>query len=251
MQSQINIIGVEGIPEILPTSNLTELIIRASQKQGVGIQQGDILVITHKIVSKAESRLLDLKRIPTSEFALRLGRYMKRDPRLIEVVLNEAKRIVKMGRNVIITENRQGFVCANAGVDRSNVPGNDNVLLLPINPDRSAQRIKDEIKKKTGVEIGVIISDTFGRPWREGLIDVAIGVAGLNPVMDYRTMKDHYGHKLRVTVMAIADELASAAELVMGKISNVPVAIVRGYPYPRGNRSAKVLVRRRSRDLFR
>ncbi|MEM3584286.1 MAG: coenzyme F420-0:L-glutamate ligase, partial [Nitrososphaerales archaeon] len=178
------------------------------------------------------------------------SKYGKKDPRMIEVILREAKRIVRMKKGVIIAETRHGFVCANAGVDKSNVKGKDIVSLLPINPDKSAQLIKDGIKRKLKVDVAVIISDTFGRPWREGQTNVAIGVAGLEPILDYRGKKDNYGYTLKATAIAIADELASAAELVMGKLRKIPIAIIRGYKYNEGKGSIKSLIRPRSRDLF-
>ncbi|MCS7116265.1 MAG: coenzyme F420-0:L-glutamate ligase [Nitrososphaerota archaeon] len=247
---KVEIIGVKGIPEVHQGSELAKLIIDSIERMGMKLQDGDIIVVTQKIVSKAEGRLIRIDDITPSKFAIRIGKLLKKDPRLVEVILNESKRIVKMARGVIIVETKHGFVCANGGVDQSNIP-KGFVSLLPVNPDRSAKRIRDTIKRLLGVDVAVIISDTFGRPWREGHVDVAIGVAGLKPFIDYRGQKDTFGYELRVTMMAIADELASAAELVMGKLNNVPVAIIRGYPYPKGEGSARELVRRASKDLFR
>ncbi|MEM3437080.1 MAG: coenzyme F420-0:L-glutamate ligase [Nitrososphaerales archaeon] len=250
MSSEIRIIGIEGIPEVNPGNDIASLIANSIQKQGIKIIDKDIIVVTHKIVSKAEGRLIDLKKIKPSDFALKISKYGKKDPRMIEVILREAKRIVRMKKGVIIAETRHGFVCANAGVDKSNVKGKDIVSLLPINPDKSAQLIKDGIKRKLKVDVAVIISDTFGRPWREGQTNVAIGVAGLEPILDYRGKKDNYGYTLKATAIAIADELASAAELVMGKLRKIPIAIIRGYKYNEGKGSIKSLIRPRSRDLF-
>lgn len=250
LSSEIKIIGIEGIPEVKPGSDIASLIANSIQRQGIKIMNKDIIVVTHKIVSKAEGRLVDLKKIKPSDFALKISKYRKKDPRIIEVILRESKRIVKMKRGIIIAETRHGFVCANAGVDKSNVKGKNKVSLLPINPDKSAKFIKDGIKKRLNVDVAVIISDTFGRPWREGQTNVAIGVAGLEPILDYRGKMDSHGYMLKSTAIAIADELASAAELVMGKLKKVPIAIIRGYQYNEGKGSIKSLIRPRSRDLF-
>jgi len=251
LSSEIKIIGIEGIPEVKPGDNLANLIIDSTQKNGIKIMDRDIIVVTHKIVSKAEGRLIDLKKIIPSNFALKISKRRKKDPRMVEVILREAKRIVRMERGVIIAETRHGFICANAGVDKSNVKGEDMVSLLPINPDKSAELIRDEIKRRLNADVAVIISDTFGRPWREGQTNIAIGVAGLEPILDYRGKRDSYGYTLKVTAIAIADELASAAELVMGKVGMVPIAIIRGYQYTEGGGSVKSLIRPRSKDLFR
>lgn len=250
MSSEIKIIGIEGIPEVKPGDNLANLIIDSTQKNGIKIMDRDIIVVTHKIVSKAEGRLIDLKKIIPSNFALKISKRRKKDPRMVEVILREAKRIVRMERGVIIAETRHGFICANAGVDKSNVKGEDVVSLLPINPDKSAKLIKDEIKRRLNVDVAVIISDTFGRPWREGQTNIAIGVSGLEPILDYRGKIDNHGYKLKVTAIAVADEIASAAELVMGKLRMVPVAIIRGYQYNKGEGSIKSLIRPHSRNLF-
>lgn len=247
---RVSIMGISGIPDVRRGNDLVEVIIKATKNQGISILDKDIIVVTQKIVSKAEGRLLDLKRVTPSSFASRLGRKVGKDPRVVEAILREARRIVRMDRDVIIAETRHRLVCANAGVDQSNVHA-DTVSLLPINPDRSAQHIREGLKRRLNVDVVVIISDTFGRPWREGLTDVAIGVAGLKPLLDYRGKRDPYGYELRVTAMAIADELASAAELVMGKTSSIPVAIIRGYSYPVGEGSGQELIRPRERDLFR
>ncbi|MEM3383119.1 MAG: coenzyme F420-0:L-glutamate ligase [Nitrososphaerales archaeon] len=250
MLPEIKIIGIEGIPEVKIGSDIASLIANSIKKQGIKILNNDIIVVTHKIVSKAEGRIVDLKKIKPSDFALKISKRRKKDPRMVEVILREAKRIVRMDRGMIIAETRHGFVCANAGVDKSNVKGEDMVSLLPINPDRSAQLIKDGIKRKLNVDVAVIISDTFGRPWREGQTNVAIGVAGLEPILDYRGKKDNHGYTLKATAIAVADELASAAELVMGKLKKIPIAIIRGYKYNEGKGSIKSLIRPRLKDLF-
>ncbi|MCP8308854.1 MAG: coenzyme F420-0:L-glutamate ligase [archaeon] len=251
MSLEIKIIGIKGIPEVKPGDDLANLIIDTIQRQGIKIMGRDAIVVTHKIVSKAEGRIIDLKKINPSDFALKISKRRKKDPRMVEVILREAKRIVRMERGVIIAETRHGFICANSGVDKSNVKGEDIVSLLPIDPDKSARQIRDEIKRRLNADVAVIISDTFGRPWREGQTNIAIGVAGLEPILDYRGKKDSYGYTLKVTAIAIADELASAAELVMGKVGMVPITIIRGYQYIEGEGSIKSLIRPRSKDLFR
>jgi len=251
MAPQVQIIGVAGMPEVRPDDDLAALILEAARGQGVSIEDGDVLVVTQKIVSKAEGRLVDLRQVEPSPRAQEMAARTGKDARLLEVILRESRRIVRQERGVIICETKQGFICANAGVDTSNV-GGGVVALLPENPDESAERIRAAIReKKAGVSIAVIISDTFGRPWREGHTNVAIGVAGMSPVKDYVGQTDPHGYVLRVSTMAVADELAAAAELVMEKLSRVPVAIVRGFDYQRGEGSAQELIRPRERDLFR
>ena len=218
-------------------------------------------MVTQKIVSKAEGRVLKLEDIQASAIALQLSEGHNRDPRHTEVILQESRRIVRMDRGNIISETRHGFVCANAGianagVDASNIPGEGTVALLPIDPDASAERIQAGVREKTGKDVAVIISDTFGRPWREGAVNVAIGVSGMNPMQDYRGMEDAYGQLMRSTVIAVADELAATAELVTGKVTGVPVALIRGYEYeaaspPDQPRGARALVRSSERDMFR
>jgi coenzyme F420-0:L-glutamate ligase/coenzyme F420-1:gamma-L-glutamate ligase len=251
MPSEVRIIGLHGLPDIAPGCDLAAAILAAAQAQGLALTGEDILVVTQKIVSKAEGRLVDLKQITPSPFACQVARAQEKDPRLMEVVLRETRRVVKMDRRTFIAETHHGLVCAHAGVDESNVAGDDTVALLPLDADASAQRLRDGIRQRTGVELAVIISDTFGRPWREGLVNVAIGVAGLEPLKDYRGLPDTAGRTLKVTMLAIADELAAAAELVMGKLERVPAAVIRGYPYARGAGSARQLVRAPEKDLFR
>ena len=218
------------------------------------IATGDILVITQKIVSKAEGRVIDLRDVEPSPYACRLAEETSRDPRLVELVLKESRSIVRMDpdRGIIITETRHGFVCANSGIDSSNVPGDNRVCLLPEDPDESASRIRQEVSNALpGTEVGVIISDTFGRAWREGHVNFAIGAAGLSVLKDYRGTPDAYGRVLKVTNIAVADELAGAAELVTGKTLNIPASIIRGYPCPKEPSGVQPLLRNRSRDLFR
>ena len=251
---RIEVIGVTGIPEIQPGDRLGEIIVASAEKQGTPIEPGDILVVTQKIVSKAEARTVDLNTVEPSPFARQLAQETNRSPSLVELILRESRAIVRMdiGRGILITETRHGFVCANAGIDSSNVPGESMVCLLPEDPDRSAQGIREQVNSLlTGAGVAVIISDTFGRAWREGHVNFAIGVAGMNALKDYRGTTDAHGSILRVTVIAAADELAAAAELVTGKAINVPATIVRGYRFSPGPDGVQGLIRHPSRDLFR
>jgi coenzyme F420-0:L-glutamate ligase / coenzyme F420-1:gamma-L-glutamate ligase len=251
MPSEVRIIGLHGLPDITPGIDLAQVIPEVAQAQGFTFTSGDILVVTQKIVSKAEGQLVDLHTVTPSPFAMQIAKLQAKDPQVVEVVLRETKRLVKMDQRTIIAETHHGFVCAHAGVDESNVAGEEVVALLPVDADASARRLRQDIRERTGVELAVIISDTFGRPWREGLVNVAIGVAGLEPLKDYRGLPDTEGRILKVTTLAVADELASAAELVMGKLDKVPAAVVRGYPYTPGEGDAKQLVRAPEKDLFR
>ena len=244
----IQVLPVEGVPEVRPGDDLARTI---SEALGGGLQPGDVLVVTHKIVSKAENRLVDLRTVEPSALAKSFAAEYGKDPRQTEVVLRESRRIVRMDRGVIISETRHGFVCANAGVDASNVPGEERVCLLPLDPDASAAKLRESLAGRTGTETAVIISDSFGRPWRQGITDIAIGVAGLNPLADYRGQADPHGNPLEASVLAVADELAAAAELVMGKTAAVPVAIVRNYAYEAASGTARDLLMEPGRDLFR
>ncbi|MCS7096432.1 MAG: coenzyme F420-0:L-glutamate ligase [Nitrososphaerota archaeon] len=247
----IQIIGVRGLPLIKPGDNLAKLVCEAAEKQGTPIQDEDVIVITHVAVSKAEGHVVNLNEVEPSWFAKAFAELHDKDPALVEVVLREAKGIVRMFDGKIITETRHGFICANSGVDKSNVPGN-YVALLPKDPDGSAEKIRQEIKRLTGKDVAVIISDTHGRPFREGEINVAIGVAGLKPLRDRRGEKDLFGYTLRVKQTAVADELASAAELVIGQADEgIPAAIIRGYKFIKSEESkALELVRPKGKDLF-
>jgi coenzyme F420-0:L-glutamate ligase/coenzyme F420-1:gamma-L-glutamate ligase len=251
---RIEVTGVTGIPEVRPGDQLGRMIVDAARNQETPVENGDVLIVTQKIVSKAENMLVDLNTIEPSRFARSFAEPTGKDARLVELVLRESRAIVRMDpdRGIIISETRHGFVCANAGIDASNIPGDDQVCLLPVNPDASAQAIREKIREETGgADVAVIISDTFGRAWREGHVNFAIGVAGINPILDYRGTIDASGKMLHVTSIAIADELASTAELVTAKSINVPVAIVRGYDYPRDEYGTGILIRDRSRDFFR
>jgi coenzyme F420-0:L-glutamate ligase/coenzyme F420-1:gamma-L-glutamate ligase len=249
----VKIIAVENIPLIVKGDNMAELICNAAKKQDIPIQKKDVIVITHVAVSKAEGNVVNLDDISPSERAKEIAQQTKKEPELVEVILRETKEIVRVGPNSIITETKSGIVCANAGVDRSNIEGERNVVLLPKDPNTSAQRIRQEIKKLTGCDVAVIISDTHGRPFRMGEINVAIGVAGFKPIRDRRGEKDLFGYVLKIKQTAIADELASAAELVIGQANEgIPVAIIRGYKYQATeNASATELTRPKEKDLFR
>jgi coenzyme F420-0:L-glutamate ligase/coenzyme F420-1:gamma-L-glutamate ligase len=218
---------------------------------GPGLETGDGLVVTQKVVSKAEGRVISLETVTPSAEAERLAAETEKDPRLVELILRESAGIVRQRGPVLITETRHGFVCANAGIDASNVGPAGTVCLLPEDPDRSARGIRAAVRATTGADVAVIISDTFGRAWREGHTNVAVGVAGMLPFADYVGQTDSFGYELRVSTLCVADELAGAAELVQNKLDGVPVAIVRGFPYPRGEGSARQIVRARENDLFR
>ena len=255
MVTELRIIPVTGIGEIAPGSDLGLVIYEAIKAQQLELQQGDILVVTQKIVSKAEGNIVHLDEVRASEFARSLALESKKDAPYIEVVLRESRRIVRMDHGVLICETKHGFICANAGVDESNVNGAREITLLPIDPDHSAQQLRARWQSLSGegsaFDIAVIISDTWGRPWRAGQINMAIGVAGMEAIVDYRGQYDPYGYELHASVLAVADELASAAELVMGKIDRIPVALIRGYSYIPSRGSAKTLLRDPATDMFR
>jgi coenzyme F420-0:L-glutamate ligase/coenzyme F420-1:gamma-L-glutamate ligase len=247
----IQITPIRVSDHIRPDNDLGVVILEAIADSQIEIQNGDILVVTHKIVSKAEGRVIDLTRIRPSPKAIRMAKEHDKDPRVMELILKESIQILRAKNGIIISETKHGFVCANAGVDQSNVEG-DMAVLLPAAPDESASRIQDAVMEKTGKEIAVIITDTFGRTFRNGQTNVAIGIAGINPIKSYIGTYDMYGRKLRVTEIAVADEIASAAELVMGKAEGTPVAIVRGYIFEKASKtSVKSLLRAKERDLFR
>jgi coenzyme F420-0:L-glutamate ligase/coenzyme F420-1:gamma-L-glutamate ligase len=239
------------MPEIKEGDDLADLILKASEAQGTPIEDRDIVVVTQKIVSKTEGALVDLKTVEPSELAKTMATDWDKDPRHVEVVLQESRRIVRMDHGVLITETKHGFICANSGVDASNVPGEDMLCLLPKDPDGSAERIREAIRQRTGHTVAVIISDTFGRPWRDGTTDIAIGTAGMDPLKDYRGEADQFGRTLRVSVAAIADEVTGAAELVTGKNQEIPVTLVRGFRYEESAEGSKTLIRDASLDMFR
>jgi len=247
----IQILGITKMPLVNPGDNIGDQLVQAAKEESIQIQANDILVVAQKIVSKAEGKVLDLSLVHPSVLAKTIAKTSEKDPRHVEVILRESTSIVRMRGAHLIVETPHGFVCANAGVDRSNVGKNDSVVLLPVDPDKSAKMIRKRIMELTGVDVGVIISDTFGRAWRNGQVNVAIGVDGLNPIVDYRGSQDMFGNQLSVTQIAIADELASAAELVMRKSDRIPVAIIRGVEYVKEAGSIKSLIRPREEDLFR
>ena len=253
--SRLEVVALEGIPEIAPGDDLAARIVRALEGTDgiVPLRDDDVLVITQKVVSKAEGAIVDLTSIEPRPEVIEFAERWDRDPRQVELVLREAKRIVRMANGLVITETPHGFVCANGGIDASNVgPGSGSIVtLLPKDPDGSAARIREAVRAATGVDVPVVVSDSFGRPWRFGIVDVAIGVSGLQPLDDLRGTPDHDGRVMRSTVRAVADELASAAELTFGKLAGRPVALVRGAAFSRGEGSIREVVMPESFDLFR
>jgi len=239
------------MPLVKVGDSIGEQIVNAAKEESIEIRPQDIIVIAQKIVSKAEGNIVDLSTVHPSSLAETIAKTSGKDPRHVEVILRESTSIVRMRGAHLIVETQHGFVCANAGVDRSNVGKDDSVVLLPIDPDKSAEIIRNKIMELTGADIAVIISDTFGRAWRNGQVNIAIGVAGLSPIVDYRGTQDMFGNQLNVTQIAIADELASATELVMRKSDRIPVAIVRGVKYDKQEGSIKLLIRPKEEDLFR
>lgn len=248
---ELRIIPVRGIGEVKPGDDLPGAILGALEQQEEPLVDGDIVVVTQKIVSKAEGQMVDPTTIEPSAFAQEIARQARKDARHYEVVLRQSRRIVRMDRGVLITETKHGLICANAGVDESNVGGGHLLTLLPEDPDASAISLRAAFAQRAGATVAVIISDTFGRPWRVGQVNFAIGVAGMAPVHDYVGQRDPYGYELHVSVIAVADELASAAELVMGKIDRVPVALIRGFDYTPTDGNSRSLIRDAASDLFR
>lgn len=254
--SKLEVIPISIPSEIKPNDNLIDIILSSLHKSnnlGIKIKNKDILVIAQKIISKQEGMFVELARVIPSKQALEIKKCVDKDPRLIELILQESRKIIKIFNKTMIVETNQGFICANAGIDQSNVSKNqDRVLLLPRNPDQTASRIRREIKRKTGKEIAVIISDTFGRPFRNGQTNVAIGVSGVKPIKSYIGKKDMYGNVLKVTEIAIADEIAGASELVMGKSNKIPAVIIRGFNFTIARKSnIRDLNRREKLDMFR
>lgn len=248
---RLEIVGLGAFPAVKPRDDLARLVAEQAEKSGVGVKTGDILVLAQKIVSKAEGRLVRLRDVKPSALARKWARTKGTDPRLVEVVLRESKRIVRMTPRVLITETHHGFVCANAGIDRSNISGRGYVTCLPENPDASARRLAHDLRRLSNVSVAVVITDSFGRPWRLGQTNVAIGTAGLQPLLDLRGTRDAFGHMLRATMLAVGDELAAASGLAMGKSEQIPVVIIRGYRYRAGNAGARTLIRPATEDLFR
>jgi coenzyme F420-0:L-glutamate ligase / coenzyme F420-1:gamma-L-glutamate ligase len=247
----LSLTPIEGVPLVKPGDNLAELLARALEKGKLKLDHGDIVVVCQKIISKAEGRLVNLNDVVPSELATNLARRWEKDPRSVEVVLKQTNRVVRMDRGVLIVETGPGWVCANAGVDESNSMADDCAILLPEDPDASAAQLRAELKRLTGVEVAVLVTDTFGRPWRDGLTEICLGIAGMNPMLDLRGTTDLGGRELHHTVVAIADEIASAAGLLMGKAAAIPAVLVRGYKYEPAEGSARVLIRPAEADLFR
>ena len=248
--TQVQIFPLPGLPEVKPGDDLARLIVAAARAQDFRVAKEDVFVVAQKIVSKSEGRIVRLDSIIPSEPALAWAKTWNKDARVIELVLREGKRIVRMERGVIIAETQHGFVCANAGVDVSNAD-DGTAILLPESPDASARTLQAQLSAAFGVHVGIIVSDTFGRAWREGLVNVALGVAGLAPLIDYRGQTDASGKLLQATIIAIADEIASAAELVMGKADRIPVAVVRGTRIKTRSGRGADLIRPAEEDLFR
>ena len=252
---EVRLLPVPVRGEIHAGESLCATLLTAARRLGLRFQEGDILVVKHKVVSKAEGAVIALDEIRPSAASRVWARRYGLDARVTELAVRESRRIVRRKRGVLITETTHGFVCANSGVDVSNVDGGEHALLLPVNPDGSAAKLRRELKRQLGIKIAVIISDSFGRPWREGLTEVAIGIAGMRPLVDYRGWRDPHGYALHATVDAVADELACAAGLVCGKLAGTPACIIRGYSYRRENRrgsgGARELIRPAQNDLFR
>jgi coenzyme F420-0:L-glutamate ligase/coenzyme F420-1:gamma-L-glutamate ligase len=249
--SSLEIFGVVGLPEIVPGTDIAAAVFEAALAAGRPLQDGDILVVTSKIVSKAEGRIVELATVSVSPFARQYAERWEKEPAVVELVLREARRVVRQVGPVLITETRHGFVCANSGVDQSSSGGHGLAVLLPEDPDASARRIRAALKDR-GVDVAVIISDTFGRPWREGQTDIAIGIAGMHPITSYIGQVDPHGHEFRIQALCTADELAGAAELVKGNISRVPAAVIRGLPWERDEEATmQLIIRDSERDLFR
>ena len=249
--SVLGLIPITFSVEIIPGQSLADILTSSLRRHRLRLRSGDILVVKHKIVSKAEGRIVDLATIQPSAESVEWAKQYDLDARVIELALRESRSVIRRKNGVLITETRHGFLCANSGIDVSNVDGGAHAVLLPEDPDRSAANLRRELKKRTGVAVPVIITDSFGRPWREGLTDLAIGIAGMKPLRDDRGRRDSHGYKLKASVEAVADELASAAGLVCGKLSRTPACIVRGFRYQPGAGSVRDLLRPAANDLFR
>jgi len=249
--NELRLIPISLADEIHPGDSLADKLLESLRRRRIRFQSGDILVVKHKIVSKAEGRLVDLASVLPSTDSIAWAKQYDLDPRVIELALRESRAVIRRRNGVLITETRHGFLCANSGVDVSNVDGGSHALLLPEDPDRSAANLRRALKRRTRISVPVIITDSFGRPWREGLTEFAIGVAGMKPLRDDRGRRDPHGYRLKASVEAVADELACAAGLVCGKLNRAPACIVRGFHYEPGPGSAGDLLRPASTDLFR
>ena len=247
---RIEVIPLPGIPEVSKGDDLAALILDAVSRSSLALNDGDVVVVKQKVVSKAEGRVVRLGTVVPGRRAKSLAKRQGKDPRLVELMLRESVRVVRAGHGVIITETKQGFVCANSGIDQSNV-GRGTVALLPADPDRSAHKLRRELENRSGKVLAVVVTDTFGRPWRLGQTDVAIGCSGVLPLIDYAGRRDKFGYELRVTEPSVVDEIAGAAELAIGKLNGIPAAIVRGIEYVRGEEGVKGMLMPPERDLFR
>lgn len=248
---EIRLIPITFAEEIVAGASIADKLAEALRRARQRLQPGDILVVKHKIVSKAEGRLVDLTTIKPSAESMAWAEQYKLDARVIELALRESRSVLRRKNGVLITETHHGFLCANSGIDVSNVDGGQTALLLPEDPDRSAVNLRRVLKKKTGISVAVIITDSFGRPWREGLTEFAIGIAGMKPLRDDRGRRDPHGYELKASVEAVADELACAAGLVCGKLNRAPACIVRGFSYDPGPGAVRDLLRPAATDLFR
>ncbi|QQG49015.1 MAG: coenzyme F420-0:L-glutamate ligase [archaeon] len=239
-----------GLPEVGEGADIAEMIVEAARRSKFRLENGDVVVVKQKIVSKSEGRLVRISGVVPGKRAKALAAEQGKDPRLVELILKESRRVVRAGHGVIITETRQGLVCANAGIDQSNV-GEGLVALLPMDADASARRIRRRLKELTDRKLAVVVTDTFGRPWRKGQTDVAIGCSGIEPLLSYAGRKDSFGYELRVTEPAVVDEIAGAVELAIGKLGRMPVAVVRGIEYREGDAGVGSMLMEKTRDLFR
>jgi coenzyme F420-0:L-glutamate ligase/coenzyme F420-1:gamma-L-glutamate ligase len=248
---RLELVALDGIGEVAPGDDLALHVARAATHTGIELTDADVLVVTQKVVSKAEGRLVELASVEPSPFARAWAERWGKDPRQVELVLRESAEVVRMGPGgLIISRTRHGLVCANAGVDVSNVGGGETASLLPVDPDASAVRLREGLRRRLGVAPAIVISDSFGRPWRNGIVNVAIGAAGVEALLDLRGTPDAAGREMSATVIAVADELASAADLAGGKVDGRPVVVIRGYAWRPSDAGASVLVMERERDLF-
>jgi coenzyme F420-0:L-glutamate ligase / coenzyme F420-1:gamma-L-glutamate ligase len=250
LRDAVQVIPLLGLPKVEKGDDISKLVLDALSRNKLKLEDRDVVVITQKVVSKSQGRVLRIDSIKPSKKAVELAPRVNKDPRVVEAILRESKRIVREGHEVIITETSHGFVCANSGVDLSNVP-DGSLALLPLDPDGDAAAIRERLENATGKELAIIISDTFGRPWREGQVDVAIGCSGIEPLETLIGRRDPYGYELKVTEPAIVDEIAAASELVMRKLAMVPVSVVRGVSYKRGDRGVRSIIMKPEDDLFR
>jgi coenzyme F420-0:L-glutamate ligase/coenzyme F420-1:gamma-L-glutamate ligase len=251
MSSHLEVFPIPGIPEIKRGDNLARIILESATMNEIILEDGDILVIAQKIVSKAEGCVHNKRSVEVTSFAEQMSKYTGHEPEYMELVLRQSKRIVRMANGIVISQTHHGFIMANSGVDSSNSGGKNMIVTLPQDPDKSARQIKKSLDALSGKKIAVIISDTFGRPWRNGQVNMAVGIAGLKPIVDYRGIKDNNGRTMKATQIAVADELSSAAELVSGKTKKLPVAIIRNYQFVPAFGKAKELIRDETSDIFK